>query len=64
MTGTGLKITGLSATKEMLKSQREDIQEIIRAAMAEGALAIEGEAKRRCPVDTGRPRGSCKRGRC
>ena len=57
-TGTGLKITGLSATKEMLKSQREDIQEIIRAAMAEGALAIEGEAKRRCPVDTGRLRGS------
>lgn len=57
-TGTGLKITGLAEAKDGLKHQKEILQEIVRAAMAEGALAIEGEAKRRCPVDTGRLRDS------
>lgn len=57
-TGTGLRISGLSEAQKMLKKQRELINEIVRDAMAEGVLVIEGEAKRRCPVDTGRLRDS------
>lgn len=56
--GTGLEITGLADAKVMLKKQRDDIPQILRAAMEKGALVIEGEAKRRCPVDTGRLRAS------
>jgi len=57
-TGTGLEITGLTDAKAMLKKRRDDIPQILRAAMEKGVLVIEGEAKRRCPVDTGRLRAS------
>lgn len=56
--GTGLEITGLTDVKAMLKKQRDDIPQTLQVAMEKGALVIEGDAKRRCPVDTGRLRAS------
>ena len=58
ITGTGLEITGLTDAKVVLKKQKAGLLEIIRTAMEQGAGVIEGEAKRRCPVDTGRLRAS------
>ena len=52
----GIKLAGLTATTEALKKLFDEKKQ--EAIVREIALAIEYEAKRLCPVDTGRLRAS------
>jgi len=57
MTGTSVHMDTSKLLRNIDKI-REDIPELVRAAVERGALIVEGEAKERCPADTGRLRNS------
>ena len=57
MTGAGVHIDSSELLRDIDRI-RDDIPELVRFAVERGALIIEGEAKERCPADTGRLRNS------
>lgn len=57
MTGIGVH-TDTTQLLRNIEKIRKDIPELVRTAVERGALIIEGEAKERCPADTGRLRNS------
>jgi len=58
MAGTGIEIKGLTEAQKGLDKQKKQLQNKIQKALLRGGLVFEGEAKRLCPVDTGRLRDS------
>lgn len=59
MTGTGIFLKNHSELSRKLKKMKEGLNEAPLAV----ALMIEGEAKKLCPVDTGRLRASIHAGK-
>ncbi|MBX6361316.1 MAG: HK97 gp10 family phage protein [Acidobacterium ailaaui] len=50
--------SGLEAVEQALQAALESMTEQINEAVQEAALYCQAQAKRRCPVDTGRLRSS------
>lgn len=58
MSGTGIIIDGLTDVQDAFRDVKASLRIAIVKALRRGALIVEGEAKRLCPVDTGRLQGS------
>jgi len=53
-----VKLTGSEAVMKLLRNKGDKINDAMVEAITHGAMAIIGDAKKNCPVDTGRLRNS------